>query len=283
MGTRSKDWIEDDDGSVWLLKYPLKSRMEIWSEKSAHELACLIGLPCADYELGRRDSNDCILSRCFTSAKSPFIPANELLGIPKGMVTARRRRESKTMHTIEKILPLLSSIRPPAGFQHNTAITSGEHVFLGYLIFDAWICNVDRHEQNWGWLFVPYEKGLNVHLAPSFDHGSCLGRELNDVERLEKLNDNIQFNAYIRRAQSKIYGADGRRLKLLQTVEQFMQACPKAGTFWIDRIGGLDEEMIVNVFDQFPDEFRSPLSGQFALRILKETKVALLSIRSKYQ
>jgi hypothetical protein len=43
-------------------------------------------------------------------------------------------------------------------------------VFAGYLVFDAWIANTDRHAVNWAML----DREEARRLAASFDHGSAL-------------------------------------------------------------------------------------------------------------
>lgn len=44
-------------------------------------------------------------------------------------------------------------------------------VFAGYLVFDAWIANTDRHAVNWAMLD---QARARRRLAASFDHGSAL-------------------------------------------------------------------------------------------------------------
>lgn len=50
------------------------------------------------------------------------------------------------------------------------------------LLFDAFIGNTDRHQENWGFVFTAQPEGaehkLLVHLAPLFDNGTSLGCEM---------------------------------------------------------------------------------------------------------
>jgi hypothetical protein len=51
-------------------------------------------------------------------------------------------------------------------------------VFAGFLVFDAWIANTDRHAMNWAVL----EHGGLRRLASSFDHGSALASGNRDAK-----------------------------------------------------------------------------------------------------
>ena len=50
-----------------------------------------------------------------------------------------------------------------------------------YAILDGLIANTDRHHENW--MFFYHLERRSYQLAPSYDHGSSLGRELQDVSR----------------------------------------------------------------------------------------------------
>jgi serine/threonine protein kinase HipA of HipAB toxin-antitoxin module len=50
-------------------------------------------------------------------------------------------------------------------------VDGADDVFLGYLMLDAWIANLDRHHENWGLVLT---KDITGHLAPSYDHASSL-------------------------------------------------------------------------------------------------------------
>ena len=55
-------------------------------------------------------------------------------------------------------------------------------MFAGFLVFDAWIANTDRHAENWAVLTC--KRNGRRTLAASFDHGSALASGSQD-EQLE--------------------------------------------------------------------------------------------------
>ena len=78
-----------------------------------------------------------------------------------------------------------------------------------YMVLDGLIGNVDRHHENWG-LLASIENNdtiseISISVAPTFDHASCLGRELLDtkIERLLAVPDGI--STYINKGRGAIY------------------------------------------------------------------------------
>lgn len=67
------------------------------------------------------------------------------------------------------------------------------------LLFDAFIGNTDRHQENWGFVFTGQADGsahkLLIHLAPLFDNGTSLGCEM----KMEKVAcwNHTRFEKYI--------------------------------------------------------------------------------------
>jgi hypothetical protein len=95
---------------------------------------------------------------------------------------------------------------PPEAWQVGlpTGITSALEVFIGYVLLDAWIANQDRHHQNWAALTFQRRRCL----APTFDHGASMARNLSDSEREERLTTrdvNRKMPAFVRKARSAFY------------------------------------------------------------------------------
>lgn len=83
--------------------------------------------------------------------------------------------------------------------QVDLAVHAGRNgtKLAGYFVLDAMICNTDRHHDSWGLLTGPRAFGGNEYIvAPTFDHASSLGRELQDERREEMLNTE-GFRRYI--------------------------------------------------------------------------------------
>ncbi len=51
LGTKQKFWFVGEDEKLWLFKIGRPNTGENWAEKACCEIARLIGLPCASYEL----------------------------------------------------------------------------------------------------------------------------------------------------------------------------------------------------------------------------------------
>jgi len=94
-------------------------------------------------------------------------------GAPRGCWAAKRD------HGVEYYisLPHLPISTPAADRIPAPAQISSLGVFVGYMLLDAWTANQDRHHENWA--AITGAKG--VELAPTFDHGSALARNLTDV------------------------------------------------------------------------------------------------------
>jgi hypothetical protein len=190
-GQEEKVWLRSPDGEDWLFKPVVQhstatlgtwSQHEDCSEKLASELGNLLEIPCAHVELARRDGRRGSVSRDLRPGEFwQLQPGSALLaGRDPSYIAAVPGRKG---HSLEKIQDALSECDVPPGFQNDDSLDSFD-VFAGYLLFDAWIANQDRHEDNWSVLIPP--TGGGQYLAPSYDHGSTLGFNLRD-ERCEQI------------------------------------------------------------------------------------------------
>ncbi len=179
MGTKPKFWFLDD-GIHFLFKEGRQGTGEDWAEKVAEQLAALLEMPHAEYELAVFGDKRGTISRSFLPKGASFIPGNELLGMfeqryPRGPVHYRL-----SQHTLEKVTGVIDLrsencpvVHLPVGFAGFEGVASSIDVFVGYLMLDCWICNTDRHHENWGWVLVPSPpNAVRAHLVPTFDHAS---------------------------------------------------------------------------------------------------------------
>jgi hypothetical protein len=158
-------------------------------------------------------------------------------------------------------------------------------VFTGYLLLDALIGNTDRHHENWAVVqkygVEPLQPGLYPHLAPTYDHASCLGRNEPDAKREERLRTRDKGNsveAYAERCASALYlHADDR--KPLRTIDAFRHAAlaaPAAAEAWLARLRGVSDDEIVGLIAAVPTERCSKLAREFAARIVLHNRARLL-------
>jgi hypothetical protein len=183
-------------------------------------------------------------------------------------------------HTVDAVVAVLELIGspPPAAYTADMPgeIKSALDVFGGYLLLDAWIANQDRHHENWAALLID---GV-VHLAPTFDHGASLARNLTEQERHERLvskDRNRQIPVFARRARSALYvsGADDKALTTVAAWNMFAGRMNHPNA-WLERLRSVELEKVRVVLDRIPPERMSAVCRDFTLRLLEENRRRLL-------
>ena len=163
-GMLPKCWRRDS-GKILLFKGGTSGAYntgnEPFSEFYAAQIAKAMGINAIDYKLSKWEGHLCSTCELFTSKKYSYIPVGRVVNGGMNAVAAyyRSRGENfvKALHDM--------------------------------LVFDAVICNTDRHFGNFGFL-VDNETNEIVAPAPLFDHGNSLfnfaGRDaLASLENLE--------------------------------------------------------------------------------------------------
>lgn len=193
-GLDPKDWVvppnevERKSQEHWWLFKPIKPagyrRYDDWSERLAAALANLVGLPAATVELAQGRADAGIISLNVTPDRWSMDSGDTLLSEFEGYVSCAGdvRPRNRVGHNLSNILKLLEGCDGPPGSECGD--WSAAEVFAGYLVFDAWIANTDRHAINWS-VLTCVDDGRRA-LAPTFDHGSALASGTQD-ERLERV------------------------------------------------------------------------------------------------
>lgn len=288
MGSKEKFWFRDAaTGEKCLFKAARPGTGEDWAEKVAGELAGLLGLPHAHYELAVWRNKPGVVAPRFVPRGGALIHGNELLGLvdktyPQEPVGSRVFCRVP-QHTLDRVIGVLSkpAIRPPLGWPPEEEVQSAPELFVGYLLLDAWIGNTDRHHENWGLILSrddEFDK-FHVHLAPTFDHASCLGRELSDERRTERLKTNdpkFSVTAYSSgsKARSALYlqEQDPRPMGLVEAFVEAARRRPTAGKWWVGSLLSIQEERICGTFEQIPKSRMSEVAVEFSLQMLKTTR-----------
>jgi len=170
-------------------------------------------------------------------------------------------------------------VLPPLGWEPAPDVVAGVDVFVGYLLLDAWIGNTDRHHENWGLVLSPEQE---VHLAPTFDHASSLGRNESDASRKERLTTRDagrSVDRYAERTTSALYGTD--ETKPLTTLAAFAEAAkanPAAGKVWLGRLAGVSSADTLGIFQQLPPTLITPPAIEFAQKMLELNRHRLLQL-----
>jgi hypothetical protein len=285
LGTKPKFWYRDD-GTKWLFKAEERGTGEDWAEKIACELCALLGLPHVQYDMAHDIAKDVPGVVCPTCAPPPYAMGlgNQLLqaldpDYPEGRKYKVRQH---TVAAVTEILELLVS--PPSPFSDIVppAIDSALAVFAGYVMLDAWIANQDRHHENWAALRGPGElTSANFYLAPTFDHGASLARNITDDERTERMTSRDrgrQIPIFAQRARSAFY-ADSSQAKPMTTIETwraFSRLTPQAARIWLKQLEAVHETAVRRVIDEIPPHRMTQVSREFTVRLLMENQRRLL-------
>lgn len=295
LGSKEKEWLRphSDGEDLWLFKAARQGTGDDWAEKVAEQLASLIGLPHAVIELARRGEQRGVVSQDFrklrTGIPGRFVPGNELLW--RGDENYPRERKRKVAeHTVDRVLDYLLGVPvlpPITGALGPNPLISWE-VFGGYLMFDAWIGNQDRHHENWGILAWEDRRAHTAEgapslpaLAPSFDHASSLGQNETDMKRAMRLDTKdkgASIETWARKATSPFYRSESAS-EPLSTMEAFGVAFQRYSLgvrMWLARLAELDPTSVDEILHAVPSTLMTPTSKRFTSRMLQINRADLL-------
>ena len=269
LGTKEKYWTKD---KKLLFKIGRENTLENCSEKIACEIAKLIGIPTAEYELAKyRNGVEKlgVVSNNFLKEGESLKLINEVLAIATKDYE-KEKRYKQTEYTLNKSLEIVK------GLQEATEAQDMLCNFVGYLIFDCLIGNQDRHHENWGFIIG----NKSIQLAPSFDHASGVASKVSDKEAKERLNTNDQnrsVEAFCKRAKTPFYNEQGEVLKTLEVVSEL---CKKPQTKqyslqWIQKISQLTQADYQGILDKIPREFITQNQKDF-IKVLLAMNTRLL-------
>lgn len=278
VGSKEKFWYAN---RLFLFKFARDGTGEHWSEKIACELCSILGLPHAKYDLARWGEHIGTVSHQFVPRDGRLVLGNELLPrFVKGYDGTQRGRYGQ--HVVSRVVAALSNkapkYLPPVGSPTGFPLSEASDIFAGYVLLDAWIGNTDRHHENWGLVVLG---PAQIHLAPTFDHASSLGRELTDATRVERLatrDKQRTVSAYAARAMSAFYRHehDTRPLSTLEALREIARLCPKGAAFWVERLKQVTQTQLNAIVDEVPDEMMSGPAREFAKGLLLENQNRIL-------
>jgi hypothetical protein len=278
LGTKEKFWLRIQE-KRHLFKIGRPGTGENWAEKIAAELAELLCLPHAHYDLAVWKGRKGVISPGIVPENGRLILGNELLAAIHTDYPADKVRKVRE-HTLGRIHALLTSeaiSQPPEWQSPGKLIANAYDLFLGYLLLDVWIANQDRHHENWG--LISHQG--QIYLAPSYDHAASMGQNETDATRQDRLatqDRGRHIRAYVTKARSAIYDSKSSK-KALLTLELFTRAAarsPEAARMWLDQLRRIPEDAIINQFKQLPEGEITPITRQFALTLLKLNRQRLL-------
>ncbi|WP_235544260.1 HipA domain-containing protein [Phycicoccus sp. Soil803] len=200
-------------------------------ERIASQLARCLGLPAAEVRLARRDALEGCLSRYAIPDGWSMASGDLVLAEFDGYVSCANdpKVKERSGHNLSNIQVLMDGLfGPPFGAFSDVPAFD---VFAGYLVFDAWIANTDRHAVNWAMLY----RGNDVCLAPSFDHGSALGSGLRDT------GIPADVDAWCARGMAGRFEGGRSRTLVDLALDAVQRGGPKAGE-WLRKLAAITPE-----------------------------------------
>lgn len=269
-GTTIKFWLS---GRQLLYKQARKNTGEDWSEKITSELAGEVGLPTVYVELAIWKTIPGIVTGSFVQPGETFVEARDFRSH-----LLQQPRENLPKLVLDEMFKMLEEVEPPLRWKLPKGLSNAADVFVGYLAFDAWICNEDRHHGNWG---VVDAGTPRYHLAPTFDHASSLGREFTDEQRTVMLTTG-QIDEFVGRCRSGIFAAPTAKdpLAVHELLAQVATLRPAAVRYWLERILALPVDSVEMLFDRLPTALLTPIRKTMALELMSASRLRLKQLHS---
>ena len=279
LGTKDKFWLEKD-GVRFLFKESRPNTGEDWSEKLAGEISLLCNIKAAKIELAICDGKRGTLSESFIdlSIGEDLIHGNEILA---GQVLGyeRSKKFGQSDHTLENIYSAISNI-----FSDKADKTDILQQLASYMVLDALIGNVDRHHENWGLVGHPEtdQQGNRTYVAPTYDHASCLGRELL-VTRIDRLLAEPEgLEKYISKGKGAVYisSEDKHGANPLKLVEFGSREFPEFFNEAIDNLKSTSLSDMLDLADMIPSDRISPSARDFVKQFLTYTYTRICNLKT---
>lgn len=289
LGTKQKFWYE---GGRFLFKQIRHGTGEDWAEKVCAELARRLRLPHAEYDLAQWERDDGyvrgVRSRNFCPQGAALTFGNELLAEADPDYAGKAESKYRVpAHTVQRVIFNLRNRNPalPLGWSPPSFVRDVVDTFIGYLFLDALVGNTDRHHENWGIIRLP--DGV-MHLAPTFDHASSLGRNLLDEERDERLqtkDQNRTVEAFANRAASALYRAetDSKPLAPLYAFFEAARWNHSAALGWLGVLEAFTDGETAIIIRDVPPERISDTAARFAHRLISVNRKNLLALKKELQ
>ncbi len=251
-----------------ILKNDDESLNGAWVEKITSELAAFAGIPAAIYELAELPGE----TKAIISPN--YLRAGHYEQSGK-MLLSQHFGQKNYPYTIDTVFSTIDAndIALPEGYIPPESVTSAVELLAGYLIFDYWVDNIDRHYENWG-IQIDLVTGRK-ELLPTYDHGLSLGFLLFDEECIGLSPAN-----HVQNQTSAFFGDRGRSLSMNGMLAEIVAAKPEVAKTWIERIAMIERDAVVDLFDRIPDGWISDEKKLFAINLLEFNRQQLITVRN---
>ena len=265
MGSKNKFWYLDptEEEEYWLFKYPRCNTGEHWAEKIAAEVAALLEIPHARVELAVLELNKGSVTKSFAQEGRELVHGNQMLKRAiHGYDPEKEFRQSS--HTLANIWQVMDRV-----FGESEHAEKAKSRLAEYVVLDALIGNTDRHHENWGILRREQKGWVDLFVAPSFDHASSLGRELQDTRR-DRILAEDRLGDYVEKGRGAIYwsAADRRGPSPLELVRRATLSYPDLFRPALTKLEKLDEGSVDALVNRVPSDWMSPSARKFAIALM---------------
>ena len=266
MGSKEKFWYHSPETDTeWLFKFPQSNNTgQHWAEKIAAEIAARLEIQHAIVELAEYQGSHGSVTESFVRPGQVLVHGNQMLRqVVQGYDFEKTSHQSA--HTLSNIWQVMDRVFVKSESTRRAKLRVAE-----YLVLDALIGNVDRHHENWGFLRRPAGKHWRGFVAPSFDHGSSLARELLDESR-DRLLAEDRVDRYVERGHGAIYWSEGGR-RGPSPLELVRRGTCKHPDFFrpaLMKLEKLDDDNLCGLVNRVPEDWMTPSARKFAIALLR--------------
>ncbi|MGH3401218.1 MAG: hypothetical protein ACRDRJ_01665 [Streptosporangiaceae bacterium] len=272
-GAEEKYWLAKPGTTErWLFKsVTIKEGIrhgEDWAEKSVAHLGAMLGVPCAVIEMAVRNEGAGCIGADLRPESYQLQPGRVLLEERQVPGYIHQLGKSHPGHSAENIRTALAGALPPPGCDLPFDATAFD-VFAGFLVLDAWVANMDRHDHNWAVLSPATASGGPMRLCSSYDHGNSLGFNVTDEKRRGRLASPASMGRWCRKGIAQRFACrpDGSRLSLVElAVEGLSLASPPARAHWPQQLNRIDDAQVLEILARAPR--MSDAARSFAVCVL---------------
>lgn len=185
-------------GKRYLFKRSKRSYPDqFWAEIVAYRVGCLMDVgvtPTFAAWNSRTKQCAALIEWFYDDSMESFVMAGDFLQ----QLHKDYDRKLGTQHNILDNMRLLRMLTIPKVL----AEPHWRQWWIDALLFDALIGNTDRHQDNWGFIFIRSQQNISCRLAPLFDNGTSLGHErfTNHVSRWT----DVDYQRYISKGKHHV-------------------------------------------------------------------------------
>jgi len=281
-GARSKNAIFppsdlDLDFIIPLRRYLYKRSVQrypdqFWAEIVAYQVGCNLGVvvPPA-FAAFNSETGTCgaLIEWFYEDGKAELVSGGNFMQI----LNPEYDRKKGKQHNFEWISIIGDS------FESHAEIGGDWRLYWSRaILFDSLIGNTDRHQDNWGYLFLqPTNEKEKVDLSPLFDNGTSLGHER--FPALIENWQNVEYDRYISKGTHHMRWKkdDPKPMGHIESIRLIMQQFPDVVPYLTTMVNEFSIDAIANGLEHLKTlQLSVPLTNERADLYLK-----LISLRKQ--